>query len=210
MSPALTATQIAAAQKNGEVFNNTESNNRNNSSSDRVSYPAGAGDIAHVQPPSNSMRQHQMSSAVRISVPSNWEAAVNSNTSVTYAPTGAVFQGDNGHIAFTHGVEVGTSQGTGNLQRDTDALLRSFSQGNPDLRQSGNDRGDRIGGRTGITITLDNVSDVTGDSEYIALSTTQLRDGSLLYMIGVAPKTQQSAYDSAFKKIRQSIQISDR
>jgi hypothetical protein len=53
------------------------------------------------------------------------------------------------------------------------------------------------------------VSEVTGEREYIALSTTQLRDGSLLYIIGVAPQPQANQYEPAFRRIRQSVQIRD-
>jgi hypothetical protein len=131
-------------------------------------------------------------------------------TSVTYAPQGAYFQGNNGGSAFTHGVEVGVAQGTGNLQNDTNSLLRSFAQSNPQLQQSGNARNEDVGGRNGITVQLANVSEVTGQPEYISLSTTELRNGGLLYVIGVAPRTEAGTYDNAFRKVRQNIQISDR
>jgi hypothetical protein len=127
---------------------------------------------------------------------------------VTYAPQGAYFQ-DNGASAFTHGIEVGVAQGTGNLQNDTNSLVRNFAQGNPQLQQSGRARNDNVGGRNGITVQLANVSEVTGQPEYISLSTTELRNGSLLYVIGVAPRTEAGTYDNAFKKVRQNIQISD-
>jgi hypothetical protein len=129
---------------------------------------------------------------------------------VTYAPQGAYFQGNNGGSAFTHGVEVGVAQGTGNLQNDTNSLLRSFAQGNPNLQQSGRARNDSVGGRNGITVQLANVSEVTGQPEYIALSTTELRDGSLLYVIGVAPRTEADTYDRTFQQVRRNIQIADR
>ena len=58
----------------------------------------------------------------------NWQQLGGGNT-VTYAPQGAVFPGHNGGTAFTHGVEIGVvSSGTGNLERDTEGLLRSFAQ----------------------------------------------------------------------------------
>ena len=194
MSPALTAEQIAANQKNGTIDNGTTGT---------------AGRAVNVEPPSGSLRTYQPSSALRVSVPSNWQQVAANNTSITYAPQGAYFA-NNGNSAFTHGVEVGIMQGTGNLQRDTDSLVRNFAQSNPNLHQQGNSRNENIGGRSGITIPLANVSEVTGQPETIALSTTQLRDGSLLYVIGVAPRTEAGTYDSAFKKIRQNIQISDK
>ena len=199
MSPALTAAQIAQNQKNGTINNGTVNNG-----------PIGTtGRAVTVERPSGSYKSYQPSNALRVSVPSNWQQVAAANNSITYAPQGAYFA-NNGNSAFTHGVEVGITQGTGNLQRDTDSLLRNFAQSNPQLKQSGNSKNDSVGGRSGITIPLANVSEVTGQPEYISLSTTQLRDGSLLYVIGVAPTNEAGNYDSTFKKIRQSIQISDK
>ena len=190
MSPALTAQQIAQQQQRR---------------------PVGTGGRAvNVEPPSGSFRTYQPNNALSVSVPSNWSPVEGGGSSVTYAPQGAYFQGNNGGSAFTHGVEVGVAQGTGNLQNDTNSLLRSFAQGNPQLQQSGRARNDSVGGRKGITVQLANVSEVTGQPEYISLSTTQLRDGSLLYVIGVAPRTEADTYDRTFQQVRRNIQISDR
>ena len=79
---------------------------------------------------------------------------------MTYAPDGGFFEGDdNGGTAFTHGVQIGVAQGgSGNLQRDTEQLVQSFSRSNPELRAAGNARRETIGGRTGLTTPLSNVS----------------------------------------------------
>ena len=131
-------------------------------------------------------------------MPANWTRSKAGGNSVTYAPQGAYFQGNNGGSAFTHGVEVGIAQGTGNLQSDTNSLLRNFAQGNPQLQQSGNAKNENVGAASGITVQLANVSEVTGQPEYISLSTTELRNGGLLYVIGVAPRTEAGTYDTAF------------
>jgi hypothetical protein len=52
-----------------------------------------------------------------------------------------------------------------------------------------------VGGRSGTNRSARHVSEVTGQPEYISLSTTELRDGSLLYVIGVAPRTEADTYD---------------
>jgi hypothetical protein len=51
---------------------------------------------------------------------------------------------------------------------------------------------------------------VTGQQERVALSTVHLPDGSLLYVIGVAPRNEAQIYDSAFRRVRQSMQIAQR
>ena len=191
MSPALTAEQIAKGQKTG------------------AGTIGGGTRTVRVDPPSNSYRTRNPSEFLRVAVPSNWDEVSGARDGVTYAPNGAFFQGDNGGTAFTHGVQIGVAQGSGNLQRDTQRLLNTFAQSNPNLRQQTSLQRDNLGGRNGYTTILSNVSEVTGQRERIALSTTQLRDGSLLYVVGVAPQSEAQTYDPAFRRVRQSVQIRD-
>ncbi|HET9195084.1 MAG TPA: M48 family metallopeptidase [Vicinamibacterales bacterium] len=191
MSPALTAEQIARGQKTG------------------AGTVGGGTRTVRVDPPSNSYRTRNPSEFLRVAVPSNWDEVSGARDGVTYAPDGAFFQGDNGGTAFTHGVQIGVTQGTGNLQRDTQRLLNAFAQSNPNLRQQTSLQRDNLGGRNGYTTILSNVSEVTGQRERIALSTTQLRNGSLLYVVGVAPQSEAQTYDPAFRRVRQSVQIRD-
>ncbi len=190
MSPALTAKQISEGQG-------------------RTNAPVGTSGRTNVQvaPPSSQYQTYNATNFLRIAVPANWRP-VNSNNTVTYAPEGAYFQGSNG-TAFTHGVEVGVASGSGNLARDTAELVQSLAQSNPQMRVGGSARRDTLGGRTGLTTQLSNVSEVTGQREYIALSTTQLRDGGLLYVIGVAPEPEANTYETTFRRVRQNLQIDD-
>jgi beta-barrel assembly-enhancing protease len=162
-----------------------------------------------VDPPSSRLRAHSPAQFLRVSVPSNWNQMEGANNSATYAPQGGFFE-RNGATAFTHGVQFGVAQGTGNLQRDTQSLLQGFASSNRNLRQQSNFRRDTIGGRQGLSTTLSNVSDVTGQPEYVVLTTTSLPDGNILFMVGVAPQSEARAYESTFRRVRQSVQIATR
>ena len=87
---------------------------------------------------------------------------------------------------------------------------RRSRSGNPQLRASGNYTRDRISGRNALRTTLSNVSEVTGQRESVSLTTTQLSDGRVLYLIGVSPQKEARVYEDAFQRVRQSIQLSDR
>jgi hypothetical protein len=194
MSPAYTAEQIAKGQArtaNGPV--------------------ATAGRTAvRVEPPSSQFRQYQPGSFLRLSVPSNWQE-LSQGGGVTYAPQGGFVRDNDGDTAFTHGVQIGVLQGgSGNLQQDTEQLLQNFARTNPQLRRQSNFARERIGGRNGLVTRLSNVSEVSGRSETVLVSTTYLRDGSLFYVVGVSPAEDARAYDSTFRRIRQSIQLADR
>ena len=90
--------------------------------------------------------------------------------------------------SFTHGIQVGVARRNGgNLQQQTDRLLQGFAQSNPKLRRQGGYSRTTIGGRQGLTTTLSNVSSTTGEPEAVNVSTVQLSDGSVLFLVGVAP-----------------------
>ena len=163
-----------------------------------------------IEPPSSSTRAYRPTDFLQVTVPSNW-SQVNANSGVTYAPQGAFYESQGG-TAFTHGVQFGVAQGSGNnnLQRDTQALLQSFAKSNPDLRQTSGFSRVNMNGRQGLVTQLRNTSEVTGQPEYIQLTTTYLRDGSVLYMIGVAPQNEANTYTNAFNRVRSNLRIADR
>ena len=91
-----------------------------------------------------------------------------------------------------------------------DALISAFARSNSQLRTSGGYTRDRISGRNALRTALSNVSEVTGQRESVSLTTTQLRDGRLVYFIGVSPQNEATAYDDAFRRVLQSVELSDR
>ena len=192
MAPAPTAQQVAQAQQRGERVPTGTSGRRTN-----------------VEPPSSQWRTYQPGNFMRIAVPANWEQS-GGNTTVRYAPEGGVFQSQNGRSEFTHGLEIGVMDGDGtSLQQATNQLLQSFARTNPQLRQQSGYSRVNIGGRQGLSTTLSNVSEVTGSAELVNVSTVQLRDGSVLFMIGVAPQQEARTYLNTFARVRQNLQLAD-
>jgi hypothetical protein len=167
----------------------------------------GTARTVRVEPPSNKWQTQSPADFLQVAVPANWHR-VEGKGGATYAPQGAVFESENGR-AFTHGVQFGTTKGSGNLQRDTEALLGGFARTNPQLRQRTALANDSLSGRRALSTTLSNVSDVTGQEEVVALTTTSLPDGNLLFLIGVAPRAEASAYGNAFRRVKESVKIAN-
>ena len=164
--------------------------------------------VGRVEPPSGQYQTFDGGNLFRIAVPSNWRE-LQGNNSVTFAPEGGY--GDyQGQSVFTHGLQVGME---GNSARDlrtgTNELVRGLAQSNPQLRQSGGYTNVTVGGRPGLATVLSNVSDVTRQQERIALYTTQLNDGSLFFVVGVAPAQEFNAYRQIFNRSVQSLQLND-
>jgi hypothetical protein len=191
MSPAPSAQQIARAQQEGRRTGGTVGTS--------------GGRAMRVEPPSGRWRTYQPAEFMRIAVPENWEQR-SANGAVTYAPDGGFDQ-----AAFTHGLQVGVTRPTeASLQSATDQLLNGFAQSNPQLRRQGGYSRVNVGGRQGLAVTLSNVSDATGQREAISLTTVQLRDDSVLYLLGVAPVNEAQAYFDAFARVRQNVRLEDR
>ena len=160
-----------------------------------------------VEPPSSRYTAYNEGNLFRINVPGNWRELAGNN-SVTFAPEGA-YGTINQQSVFTHGVEAGVARNeTHDLRTATDELIQSLAQSNPRLSRAGGYSRASIGGSTGLRTTLSNVSEATGGTEQIAVYTTQLRDGTLFYLIGVAPAEAFRSYDPVFRKIAKSIQFS--
>jgi hypothetical protein len=169
-----------------------------------------SGRTARVEGPAGEWQTYQPADFLRISVPANWQQIGGNGGTVTYAPEGGYFRAQNGQSTFTHGVEIGVARGEGNLQRSTEQLLQSFAESNPQLRRQGGYSRATIGGRQGLTTTLTNVSDVTGATETVNVSTTQLQDGNVLFIVGVAPSSEARTYLNTFSRVRQNLRIADR
>ena len=161
---------------------------------------------ATVGRPSSRYQAYSEGDIFRVSVPDNWRELGGSNA-VTFAPEGA-YGTVSGRSVFTHGVQMGVARNEEHdLRTATDELIRSLAQSNPRLQSPGNyDRG-TIDGRPGLHTTLSNVSDVTGGEERIAVYTTLLPDGTLFYVLGVAPREDFGSYDPAFRKVVSSVQF---
>lgn len=169
--------------------------------------PTSTGRIStNVERPSSRFTSYNEGNLFRISVPSNWRE-LPGNNSVTFAPEGG-YGAVNQQSVFTHGIEAGlTRNESHDLQTATQELVQELAQSNQRMRsQGGYDRG-TIGGRSGLRTTLSNQNDVTGKTERIALYTTLLDDGTLFYLIGVAPDNEYGAYDDVFDKVVRSLQF---
>ena len=155
----------------------------------------GSGRVARVEAPASQYRDVQ-ADLVRLSVPANWQQDATEGH-LTFAPAGAVYKG-NGASAFTHGLQVGVVRTQSrDLEQGTQELLQLFARSHPQARSQGSRR-ESIAGRNGTTTLLTNVSAVTGAPEAVTLSTTQLRDASLLYVLAIAPEAEARTSASFF------------
>ena len=140
-------------------------------------------------------------------VPSNWTPMSTSNA-IRIVPENGFGQ-LNGQTVFSHGIEFGIAQaGTRDLREATMTWLKAVAQNNPELRLAGEQQALRISQRSAIGTPLVNSSPL-GGQEQIGLYTTFLADGTLFYYLTIVPEKDTAAFQEAFKRIGQSIRLTD-
>ena len=161
-----------------------------------------------VDPPSSTSMGYTEGDVFRVSVPSNWRELAGSGA-VIFAPEGAYGTVDDQHV-FTHGMEMGVIRNESHdLRVATEDLVASMSANNPKARRTSGYSRSSIGGRSGLQTALSNVSEVTGRDERVVVFTSLLRDGSLFYVFGVAPRDRFADYERAFTRVVRSIELID-
>jgi beta-barrel assembly-enhancing protease len=184
----------------------TEEATKNGAGKSGPAGPAGGPIAGNVPKPSSSVKAYNEGNVFRISVPSNWRE-LPGNNSVTFAPEGA-YGTANQQSVFTHGVQAGVARNeTHDLQTATDELIQSLAASNPRLKQASGYSRATIGGRPGLSTTLGNVSEATGRNEQVNVFTALMPDGTLFYMIGVAPDAEFGSYEPVFRKAASSVQF---
>ncbi len=202
MAPAYTAEQIARAKQQGQRLPGT------NTGGAREDVRVNTGNV-RVAAPSSQYQRATVGNFMRLQVPANW-GRVDADSSVTFAPEGAHYRTQNGATGFTHGVQIGVIPNESHSHQDaTEELIEGLQQSNPQIRRQSNSYvRENIGGRAALSTTLRNVS-VSGGAELVTVSTVPLRDGSLLYLIAVAPQEEANNYSGAFRRVKRSVQLND-
>src|SRR5438552_1516895 len=173
---------------------------------DRTDYPSAP--RGRVEYPSSRFRSYTALGVVGVSVPDNWRE-VSEQGSVWFAPNGG-YGSNNGQAVFTHGVNIGIAPTNNrNLQQATNEFLNSLQQGNGNLRSRSGYQRTYVGGRNGLSISLSNTNEATGQREVVNVVTTQLRTGELLYIIAVAPENDYNNYQGTFQNVLRSVQLND-
>jgi Zn-dependent protease with chaperone function len=159
--------------------------------------------------PSGSLRKFSHSD-FEISYPANWQVFGDQNSAVTIAPQNGVSQS-----AVAYGVMINTFQPEDpntSLDQATQELLASLRQSNPDLRAIGHDENIRVNGVAGKSVDLMGTSPLRDQNgrpgqERDWLTAFMRRDGSLLYIVSIAPEKDFESLRPTFEQMLKSIKL---
>ena len=145
-----------------------------------------------------------------ISYPENWQVFGDRNSAVTLAPPDGVAQN-----AVAYGVMINTFQpedSNASLDQATHELLASLRQSNPDLRQIGHDETIRVNGVAGKSVDLIGNSPLRDQSgrpgqERDWLVALMRTDGTLLYVVSIAPDKDFESLRPTFEQMLKSLRM---
>ena len=160
-----------------------------------------------VQPSSN-LRSFSHSD-FDISYPENWRVYGDKNSAVTIAPPNGVTQS-----AVAYGMMINTYQpeDSNSLDEATHELLASLRQSNPDLREIGHDESIRVNGVAGKSVDLIGNSPLQDQSGHPGrerdwLVAFQRGDGTLVYVVAIAPDKDFESLRPTFEQMLKSIKL---
>ncbi len=189
--------RLPRAQSMSEIEQNPANNGGQNPT-------AGGRYSTRVPLPSSRVQTYTGGNWIQLNVPNNWKA-FETQTMVQFAPEGAY--GDSG---ITHGVMIGIAQtNSRNLGQASEDYVNGVLQVNNYLRQNSNFTRATIAGRQGYATVLSGRSPTTNRTEIATVYTTQLRNGSLLYIVTVTPESESASYNTAFRNMIRSIRLND-
>lgn len=164
--------------------------------------------------PSGQFRQVQ-GQTFTLAYPDNWETfGDKQGAAMTIAPRAALAQDQGGNVQIGEGVMVSyylpdTGDNTVDLNRDTQALIRTLQRANPSM-EVGNQRSRRIsvGGQPALATTVYSQSPYQGETEHDTVVTVARPEG-LFYMIFIAPARAAGDLSSTFDQIIRSIRFNN-
>jgi len=146
----------------------------------------------------------------QISYPENWQVFGDQSSAVTIAPQSGVSQNAVAYGAIVNDYQAEEANAT--LDQATHELVASLRQSNPDQRMIGHDESIRVNGVTGKSVDLIGSSPLKDQSgkaiqERDWLVTFQRRDGSLLYLVFIAPDKDFVSLRPAFEQMLKSLRL---
>ncbi len=152
---------------------------------------------------SGRLRQYR-GSTWSVSHPDNWQIMSGQSGNVTIAPQEGVVETGSG-TAIGLGAVIGFHNGSGDLRRDTDELVRQLIASNPGMKAVSSQSG-RVNGQPALLVTLNSQSPWAGETEVDSLVTVERPQG-LFYMVLIAPRSAQRNVRGAFDAMIRSVRF---
>ena len=157
--------------------------------------------------PSGSFQQLNHS-VFQIQYPSNWKAFGNQNGPVTIAPEAGVSQS-----AIAYGVVISgyQPQGQQSLQQSAEQIYAGLRESNPQMQAAGQPQNTSVNGMPAIAVDLQSPSPLQNNGqpvvEHDKLVCVQRQDGTVLWLLFIAPDRDFRALAPTYQQMLQSLRV---
>jgi Zn-dependent protease with chaperone function len=154
----------------------------------------------------SSRRQQFKGAGYSIEHPENWDVQ-QGESSVTIAPAGGVFRGEDGEWAQAYGASVmrlQSAQGQ-SLEDTTGEMIKSWQHSNPAMRVMQQKHG-KVSGRAALSTTLENDSPLAGQKETVVMVAVDDPKG-VLAVLFIAPQSDYRTYQPTFSAMLKSLEV---
>ena len=166
----------------------------------------GNGTIANVSAgqvnPSGQLREYQ-GSGFTVSYPDNWQVSTD-NSSVTIAPQGGASGGSVAYGVIISGIQP---QNGSDISQATEALIDGLIQSNSGMRRIGTTQDIRVNGMAGRSAELEGNSPIQGQKERDWVVTVPGQNGSIPYLVFVAPENEFGRLRPTFETMLRSFRV---
>lgn len=145
--------------------------------------------------------------AFQIQYPDNWETFGNQNSAVTIAPRAGLSEN-----AIAYGVVISgyQPQAQQSLSASTQQIFQGLQQSNPSMQAEGGAQQLSVSGLQGLAVNLRSASPLASANgnqvaERDMLVTIQRQDGSVLWLLFIAPEQQFNALSPTFRQMLDSL-----
>ncbi len=154
--------------------------------------------------PSGQLREYQ-GPGFTISYPDNWQ--VNSdNSSVTIAPNGGT---SGGNVAYGVIISAIRPANGSDINQATEDLIAGLIQSNSGMRRIGTTQDIRVNGIIGRSAELEGNSPIQGQKERDWVVTVPGQNGSIFYLVFVAPENEFGRLRPTFETMQRSLKTSN-
>ena len=200
----------ALNKQNGAIFKAPPGVEIKQTSQEQPGEPAGPVSSREVAP--SSQMVSQSFGPFSMAHPSNWEVIPpqQQGNSITIAPRAGVSGNGVGYGVVINGVRP--QNGSADIDQITSQLIQQMQQGGGDLQQVGSAQTITVSGIRGRSVNLESTSPFTTQSgqpqkERDWLVTLPQQDGSVMYFVFVAPKSEFSQFKPTFDDMLRSLQF---
>ncbi len=181
-----------------------------------------------IESPSSRYRVYRSSQGLfEMQIPENWQARA-STYGATIVPRGGIEQASSGKQELRAGVIVnhyvpfdgsvgsgyqdpgGSLFGSTSLEEATSDLVRQIMNANTYLKPvSGSTRRGNVSGTRSVSLFLEGAPPGTGDQERMMVTTRELQDGHVIYVLSLAKESDYPVLEPAFNNMLRTLRVND-